>query len=99
MSDRDKNAEILSLRHQLAVLQRQQGSNRARFAPEDRAFLAAPRRLAEGAGQTSACSSRPWPLATAGPQDHFGWMRSLAFRAAELAQTTDDPPHDTEQER
>ena len=41
MSDRNKDAEILALRHQLAVLQRQLGSNRAGFAPEDRAFLAA----------------------------------------------------------
>ena len=41
MSDRDKDAEILVLRHQLAVLQRQLGLNRARFAPEDRVLLAA----------------------------------------------------------
>jgi len=41
MSDRDKDAEILALRHQLAVLQRQLGPARARFAPADRAFLAA----------------------------------------------------------
>ncbi|WP_194891433.1 integrase core domain-containing protein [Catenulispora pinisilvae] len=41
MSDRDKDAQILALRHQLAVLQRQLGPARARFAPADRAFLAA----------------------------------------------------------
>ena len=41
MSDRDKDAEILALRHQLTVLQRQLGPTRARFAREDRAFLAA----------------------------------------------------------
>ncbi len=41
MSDRDKDAEILALRHQITVLERQLGANRARFAPEDRAFLAA----------------------------------------------------------
>jgi putative transposase len=41
MSDRDKDAEILALRHQLAVLQRQLGPARASFAPGDRAFLAA----------------------------------------------------------
>ena len=40
-NDRDKNAEILSLRHQLAVLQRQLGKQRVRFEPADRAFLAA----------------------------------------------------------
>jgi hypothetical protein len=37
--ERSKDAEILVLRHQLAVLQRQ--SARPRFAPVDRAILAA----------------------------------------------------------
>ncbi|MEV0134132.1 hypothetical protein AB0H83_37435 [Dactylosporangium sp. NPDC050688] len=41
MSDRDKDAEILALRHQLMVLQRQLGKERVRFDPTDRAFLAA----------------------------------------------------------
>jgi putative transposase len=41
MSDRDKDAEILALRHQLTVLQRQLGSDRVRFTPSDRALLAA----------------------------------------------------------
>jgi transposase len=41
MSDRDKDAEILVLRHQIGVLQRQLGGTRARFAPADRALLAA----------------------------------------------------------
>jgi putative transposase len=41
MSDRDKDAEILALRHQLVVLQRQLGANRVRFTPTDRALLAA----------------------------------------------------------
>jgi putative transposase len=41
MSDRDKGVEILVLRHQIAVLERQLGADtRVRFAPEDRAFLA-----------------------------------------------------------
>jgi transposase InsO family protein len=40
-SDRDKDAEILALRHQLAVLQRQLGGHRVRFDPTDRAWLAA----------------------------------------------------------
>ncbi|MDX3100365.1 hypothetical protein [Nonomuraea angiospora] len=41
MGDRDKDVEILALRHQIAVLERQLGVGaRARFAPEDRAFLA-----------------------------------------------------------
>jgi transposase InsO family protein len=38
-SSTDKNIEILTLRHQLAVLQRQ--ASRPRFTPADRAFLAA----------------------------------------------------------
>ncbi|MEU6719593.1 integrase core domain-containing protein [Nonomuraea sp. NPDC046802] len=42
MGDRDKDIEILALRHQIAVLERQLGPDiRVRFAPEDRAFLAA----------------------------------------------------------
>jgi putative transposase len=41
MTDRDKDAEILALRHQLTVLQRQLGPTRIRFTPSDRALLAA----------------------------------------------------------
>ncbi len=41
MSDRDKDAEILALRHQITVLERQLGTTRPRFCPGDRAFLAA----------------------------------------------------------
>src|SRR5262245_2579404 len=42
MSDWDKDVEILALRHQITVLERQLGaSTKVRFAPEDRAFLAA----------------------------------------------------------
>ncbi|MFC6086547.1 integrase core domain-containing protein [Sphaerisporangium aureirubrum] len=41
MSDRDKDVEILALRHQITVLERQLGGERVRLAPEDRAFLAA----------------------------------------------------------
>jgi hypothetical protein len=40
-SDRDKDVEILALRHQLAVLHRQLGGQRVRFEPADRAWLAA----------------------------------------------------------
>lgn len=41
MSDRAKDAEILALRHQITVLERQLGPERVKFALEDRAFLAA----------------------------------------------------------
>ncbi|MGW7694475.1 hypothetical protein ACWGMA_37460 [Streptomyces asiaticus] len=41
MSDRDKDAEILALRHQITVLERQLGGARVRFTASDRAFLAA----------------------------------------------------------
>lgn len=41
MSDRDKDVDILALRHQIAVLKRQLGQTRPRFSPGDRAFLAA----------------------------------------------------------
>ena len=40
-NDRDKDTEILALRHQLAVLHRQPGEQRVRFEPADRAWLAA----------------------------------------------------------
>jgi transposase InsO family protein len=40
-SDRDKDAEILALRHQITVLQRQLGPQKIRFEPADRALLAA----------------------------------------------------------
>jgi putative transposase len=53
MSSRDKDAEILALRHQLSVLQRQLSPDRVRFTPGDRALLAAllhqiPRDLLKG---------------------------------------------------
>ena len=45
-SDRDKDAELVVLRHQLAVLHRQLGEQHVRFDPADRAWLAAlPHRL------------------------------------------------------
>jgi hypothetical protein len=40
-SDRDKDVEIVVLRHQIMVLQRQLGTTRPRISASDRAFLAA----------------------------------------------------------
>ncbi|MEU6673452.1 helix-turn-helix domain-containing protein [Streptomyces sp. NPDC046925] len=40
-SDRDKDAEILTLRHQLTIRRRQLGADRVKLAPEDPAFPAA----------------------------------------------------------
>jgi len=41
MSDRDKDVEILALRHQIAVLERQLSGQRVRLQASDRALLAA----------------------------------------------------------
>jgi putative transposase len=41
VSDRDKDTEILVLRHQVAVLERQLGEKRVRFTLSDRVLLAA----------------------------------------------------------
>jgi putative transposase len=41
VNDQDKEIEILALRHQITVLQRQPGGTRPPFRPGDRAFLAA----------------------------------------------------------
>jgi len=41
VSDRDKDMEILALRHQITVLERQLGKTRPRFCPGDRMFPAA----------------------------------------------------------
>ena len=40
MSDRDKDVEILALRHQIAVLEGQLNGQRVGFTTGDRAFLA-----------------------------------------------------------
>lgn len=41
MSDHANDSEILALRHQITVLQRQLHGQRVRFTPADRALLAA----------------------------------------------------------
>jgi hypothetical protein len=40
MTDREKDIEILALRHQITVLHRQLGDQRPRLRPADRTFLA-----------------------------------------------------------
>jgi hypothetical protein len=55
VSDRDKDVEIVVLRHQIVVLQRQLGTTRPRFSAAGRAFLAAllhrlPRARSAGSG-------------------------------------------------
>ena len=64
-NDRDKDAEFIALRHQLAVLQRQLDGQRIRFDPADRAWLAAllhrlPRRRRS---LQTRCWPSPTPLA------------------------------------
>ena len=41
LNDRGKDTEILVLRHQVAVLERQLGGKKVRFTPADRVLLAA----------------------------------------------------------
>ncbi|CCH29363.1 hypothetical protein ABZ816_40100 [Actinosynnema sp. NPDC047251] len=41
LSDRDRDVEILALRHHITILERELGKGRPRFSPSDRAFLAA----------------------------------------------------------
>ena len=64
--DRSKDVEILVLRHQLAVLQRQ--IVRPRFEPEDRAILAA---LARVLGRDR------WSILLVKPDTILGWHRRL----------------------
>ena len=65
-SDRSKDAEILVLRHQLAVLQRQ--IVRPRFEPEDRAILTALARI---------FARDRWSIFLVGPDTILGWHRRL----------------------
>jgi len=64
--DRSKDVEILVLRHQLIVLQRQ--ISRPRFEPEDRAVVAA---LARVLGRDR------WSMLLVKPDTILGWHRRL----------------------
>ena len=62
--DRDKDLEILSLRHQLAVLERQLDGQRVRFEPVDRGVAgraAAPAAEADPAGSAATGPARHDP--------------------------------------
>jgi putative transposase len=70
MSDRDKDTEILVLRHEIAILQRQLGAQRPRFDPGDRVLLAARQHrlpkcsgLGVRAGRVRCAPSASWPVA------------------------------------
>jgi putative transposase len=65
-TDRSKEVEILALRHQLAVLQRQHA--RPRFEPEDRAILTA---LARALGRDR------WSIFMIKPDTILRWHRRL----------------------
>jgi putative transposase len=68
-SEREKEIEILALRHQLRVLERQVG--RAQFQPADRALLAAFSR---------ALPRRAWPSFLVTPATLLRWHRELVAR-------------------
>ncbi|WP_307868726.1 helix-turn-helix domain-containing protein [Umezawaea beigongshangensis] len=73
MTGRDKDTDILALRHQITILERQPGKDRPRFSPADRAFLAAlPHRL------PTATLHRPRPLLR--PETVPRWHRDLIAR-------------------
>ncbi|XVS61793.1 integrase core domain-containing protein [Actinosynnema sp. CA-299493] len=72
VSDRDKDIEILALRHQIMVLERQLGNVRPRFSPGDRAFLPAMLHRLPAATQPD-----PDPN---GPADHESCRRELLDR-------------------
>jgi putative transposase len=69
MDDAAKDAEILALRHQLAVLQRQVG--RPHFTSSDRAVIAALAKLVSREG---------WAAFLVTPETILRWHRSLVRR-------------------
>jgi transposase len=73
ISDHDKDVEILALRHQITVMQRQLGPDKPRFEPADRALLAAlPHRLPRSVLRQLRLLVRPDTL--------LRWHRNLLAR-------------------
>jgi hypothetical protein len=63
MSDHDKDIEILALRHQFDVTQRQIAGQRPQLRPEDRAFLAALLLPLARATRPHQHEAQTWPAA------------------------------------
>jgi transposase InsO family protein len=84
LSDREKDVEILALRHQLTVLQRQLGDERPRFRSEDRAFLAA---LLSGLPRAALRRIR----LLVSPDTVLRWQRDLIRRRHARASTRRKP--------
>jgi hypothetical protein len=60
LTEREKDVEILALRHQLTVLQRQLGNERPQLRPEDRALLAALLKPRPGSCRLSSFPPSVW---------------------------------------
>jgi hypothetical protein len=83
LTDREKDVEILALRHQLTVVQRQLGDRRPQLRPEDRAFLATlltP--LARPTLRRLWASGRPPPMNNLPPQPAWGPTDSCEPRSS-----------------
>ena len=70
VGDRDKDVEILALRHQIAVSERQLGQQRVRFTAAERALLAA---LLHRLPRQALCRLR----LLVGPDTVLRWHRAL----------------------
>lgn len=73
VKNQDKDAEVLALRHQITVLERQLAQDRVQFTPSDRAFPAALlHRLPRGVLRRARLVVRPDTL--------LHWHRALVLR-------------------
>ncbi|WP_344263832.1 hypothetical protein [Actinomadura napierensis] len=84
MTDRDKNTEILVLRHQIGVLERRLAGKRVRLTTADRAFVAALlHRLPSGGAAADAVAGAAGHGAALGPgPDRGSACRPLETQAA-----------------